>query len=1161
MAPFAAFQQAAGNLAVQAALRATDIQGQLSISRPDDPEEQEAERMAELYVARQPIARDTGSASAADWAQTSSRGGGKSLPPFMRHDYEAFLGADFSTVRIHTGPEAHSAVRALNAKAFTSGNDVYFGAGRFAPESGEGRKLLAHELAHVAQDRFTARVRRQLIVEGAPDADNDERLFGLLQSQPRMNVIDLAVRLGGLAGWRQRMPLSYAEIRQRAVARYTEPGFAALESHDAEVLALVSKANTAVERLLHLRTRYEERTDEDQAVRNVIDFYIGTDYVWGHEDVHGLFELSYSYFAEHFAADIHFDLRAHQELLAGSVEHLVAGAAEQTGLVAADAWATHQQRQAWTDAATPLIGTEVGERTGIFFNDSLELESLLDPTYGSADFDEMLAVARFAGRMTAVVRVGQRYHAFALSENYDRRDIYLSRDWDRNSSLVESGTGNAQAIVTSDGFVVSRDSESSPYTGGDQARDPMRYLEADTALLESGRWAELGIGPTALFTSMVRNLALVNLAEAERRMTGIVGQMAPNSLMDYHQGEALQRDTTRLREITLEVQRLALRIGDAAPTEDQVDQRDDLLMEMGNLVERSPAAAFFVRNERAADATSPVEEGDVEDRLAGMLGGDAAMRAIDVANERRENIAKVRRAMFDNPNIVLGFQPLFDPVFEHFSSGNRFLIRTSLVLHTLDEVAAGIRMAGIDLGLLIAGFATAGMGWIALGVESVGTVYGLGQLQQQWNQARLVSSMSELDVPGGFELASEEQAASARNWAIFATALNFLGMVGLAFSASRLMRAAAEESALFGRLARGAGVSEETIAGAFRTSWRGVRTPNPDALREIMLARLPEVARQRYANVPISVLTEEQWAARFGANSSEHAATQFATRASGELYPAEVAFRAQGNPFALQEEAAHIAQAADPVFSARVRQVADLSVDAWSRMAYADKLRMTRTVLELEVDAQERLLAEAQALGHAEALDDAFASMEDVNQRLVQLDEAIANPAAARPAWFDPSVAPTSLFNAPRLPRARGSWELGGVPGNCTWYSTRPAVRSIVGPTGAVRFRNGYPDFRPWTVAEVRLAQSGAASDFAEADARLASNIAAGRQPVPANYTRADFMHNGEAVAAGAEHYRRAAGLTWHHHQGGTVMLLVPTALHANIPHTGGASAARAASP
>jgi hypothetical protein len=132
-------------------------------------------------------------------------------------------------------------------------------------------------------------------------------------------------------------------------------------------------------------------------------------------------------------------------------------------------------------------------------------------------------------------------------------------------------------------------------------------------------------------------------------------------------------------------------------------------------------------------------------------------------------------------------------------------------------------------------------------------------------------------------------------------------------------------------------------------------------------------------------------------------------------------------------------------------------------------------------------------------------------------------------------------------------------PGNSTWISTNPKVTALA-PNG-VRFRNGYPDFRPWAQAEVRIGQTGLAEDFADADLRLAQRIVRGESPVPSGYAVSDFMHNGEAVAASTARYRRAAGLTWHHHQGGTVMLLVPTRLHANVPHTGGASAARAAGP
>ena len=63
--------------------------------------------------------------------------------------------ADFSGVRIHTGPQAAASSRAVNAKAYTVGQHIVFGEGRFAPGSSAGQKLLAHELAHTVQQSQT----------------------------------------------------------------------------------------------------------------------------------------------------------------------------------------------------------------------------------------------------------------------------------------------------------------------------------------------------------------------------------------------------------------------------------------------------------------------------------------------------------------------------------------------------------------------------------------------------------------------------------------------------------------------------------------------------------------------------------------------------------------------------------------------------------------------------------------------------------------------------------------------------------------------------------------------------------------------------------------------------------------------------------------------
>ena len=61
------------------------------------------------------------------------------------------MGADFSGVRVHTGGEAHQLNEQLSAKAFTTGNDIFFRGGEYNPQSGSGQELLAHELTHVVQ--------------------------------------------------------------------------------------------------------------------------------------------------------------------------------------------------------------------------------------------------------------------------------------------------------------------------------------------------------------------------------------------------------------------------------------------------------------------------------------------------------------------------------------------------------------------------------------------------------------------------------------------------------------------------------------------------------------------------------------------------------------------------------------------------------------------------------------------------------------------------------------------------------------------------------------------------------------------------------------------------------------------------------------------------
>ncbi len=79
------------------------------------------------------------------------RSRGEPLDPGSRAELEPRFGHDFGAVRVHTDARAAASAKAVHALAYTVGQDIVFASGQHAPRSGPGRRLLAHELAHVVQ--------------------------------------------------------------------------------------------------------------------------------------------------------------------------------------------------------------------------------------------------------------------------------------------------------------------------------------------------------------------------------------------------------------------------------------------------------------------------------------------------------------------------------------------------------------------------------------------------------------------------------------------------------------------------------------------------------------------------------------------------------------------------------------------------------------------------------------------------------------------------------------------------------------------------------------------------------------------------------------------------------------------------------------------------
>jgi hypothetical protein len=124
-------------------------------------EEMEESNVAPL-VQRQPAGgcapAPGGGSRAIQQALTQGQGGqgGSPLDPATRTFMEPRLGHDFSAVRVYADEQAHQAAQAIQARAFTVGQNIWFARGAFAPSTDQGRHLLAHELIHTLQQRHLA---------------------------------------------------------------------------------------------------------------------------------------------------------------------------------------------------------------------------------------------------------------------------------------------------------------------------------------------------------------------------------------------------------------------------------------------------------------------------------------------------------------------------------------------------------------------------------------------------------------------------------------------------------------------------------------------------------------------------------------------------------------------------------------------------------------------------------------------------------------------------------------------------------------------------------------------------------------------------------------------------------------------------------------------
>jgi Domain of unknown function (DUF4157) len=141
------------------------VQAKVKVGEPDDEREREADRVADRIM-RSPASGGPVPSPHTVLEDAEARldavQGGRPPSAAERAFFEPRLGRDLGDVRLHTGPAADQAARAVGALAYTRGRDVVFRDGAYTPQTDAGQRLLAHELVHVMQQAGPAAVSPEL---------------------------------------------------------------------------------------------------------------------------------------------------------------------------------------------------------------------------------------------------------------------------------------------------------------------------------------------------------------------------------------------------------------------------------------------------------------------------------------------------------------------------------------------------------------------------------------------------------------------------------------------------------------------------------------------------------------------------------------------------------------------------------------------------------------------------------------------------------------------------------------------------------------------------------------------------------------------------------------------------------------------------------------
>lgn len=270
------------------------IQAKLIVGAPDDPLEREADAMADQVVNQwgdggeasfssnissvdeeKLQQKSTGNTPASDTQLSSKqlisqKGKGQSLPNGIRAKMDSAFGTSFDQVKIHTDRSASQMNDALGARAFTHQNDIFFGQGEYQPQTSEGRKLIAHELTHVVQQK----------------GRNDQNVIRRNSKKEKLEkkILDLSEKVRNKSASDEDKRSLASSIHQLAKIQFDEKSveMKALKVTEAEISTLKEEAQKGIDQIRSSSLGNSDksaRINHLSAFKNMKDFELLVRYI------------------------------------------------------------------------------------------------------------------------------------------------------------------------------------------------------------------------------------------------------------------------------------------------------------------------------------------------------------------------------------------------------------------------------------------------------------------------------------------------------------------------------------------------------------------------------------------------------------------------------------------------------------------------------------------------------------------------------------------------------------------------------------------------------------------------------------------------------------------------------------------------------------------